>query len=238
MNKGTLFSCTKRAACHWMTLRWLPASTGKRPKAVFVMRMQNCVHRCTTLSRPKTRSNGIPMSENDDKFHETDPGVSATYREMARETVPTDVDAAVLRQARQAVESRSGIARLTGWLRPLTFVATAGLSLALIVQLSNTPDYRIPDHLDPTVAPLPADVFQDAADQTAEQIRRLGEDPGMSAPPDSRQWWKPLPRHRCCQPGKGVTTRREPAPERGGNAFASWSKGACPKLPNESCRHF
>ena len=132
------------------------------------------------------------MSENDDKFHETDPGVSATYREMARETVPTDVDAAVLRQARQAVESRSGIARLTGWLRPLTFVATAGLSLALIVQLSNTPDYRIPDHLDPTVAPLPADVFQDAADQTAEQIRRLGEDPGMSAPPDSTAMPAPM----------------------------------------------
>ena len=132
------------------------------------------------------------MIENDDKFHETDPGVSATYREMARETVPTDVDAAVLRQARQAVESRSGIARLTGWLRPLTFVATAGLSLALIVQLSNTPDYRIPDHLDPTVAPLPADVFQDAADETAEQIRRLGEDPGMSAPPDSTAMPAPM----------------------------------------------
>lgn len=126
------------------------------------------------------------MSKNDDKHYETDPAVSATYRAMAQETVPPGVDDAVLKQARRAIDSPSFIVRLSGWLRPLAFVATAGLSLALIVQLSNMPDYQRQDSLDPAVSPLPADAMQDAAEQTAEQIRRLRRDPGMSAPADSQ----------------------------------------------------
>lgn len=132
------------------------------------------------------------MSATDDKLHEIHPRVSATYRDMAQETAPLDVDAAVLRQARRAVDSPSAIARLTGWLRPLAFVATAGLSLALIVQLSNVPDYQLPDSLDPAVAPLPADVFRDAADEAAEQVRQLGQDPAMSAPPESTAMPAPM----------------------------------------------
>jgi len=132
------------------------------------------------------------MSATDDKLHESHPHVSATYRDMAQETVPLDVDAAVLRQARRAVDSPSAIARLTGWLRPLAFVATAGLSLALIVQLSNQPDYKLPENLDPAVAPLPADAFRDAAGQAAEQVRRLGQDPAMSTPLDSTTMPAPM----------------------------------------------
>ena len=159
------------------------------------------------------------MNETNDKLHETDPRVGATYRELARETVPIDVDAAVLTEARRAVESRSGIARLTGWLRPLAFVATAGISLALIVQLSNTPDFQPPDSLDPVAAPLPADVFQDAADQTAEQFRRLGQDPAMSAPPDSTMASEPASESA---PEASLLPAREGCDDQARNSSGTW----------------
>ncbi|MDH3439672.1 MAG: hypothetical protein OEM63_02885 [Gammaproteobacteria bacterium] len=159
------------------------------------------------------------MSKTDDKLYETDPLVGATYRELARETVPPDVDAAVLTQARRAVASRSGIARLTGWLRPLAFVATAGLSLALILQLSNTPDWQLPDNPDPAVAPVPADIFQDAADRTAEEIRRLGQYPAMLAPPDSTAATAPASESA---PEASLLPAREGCDDQARNSSGTW----------------
>jgi hypothetical protein len=125
------------------------------------------------------------MNDSDDNLNDTDAELGAAYRDLARETVPPAINAAVLKMAAQNIESRSVLARISAGLRPLAFVATAGLTLALVVQLNNTPDIEIPDNLDPNVAPLPATVFQDAANQTAEQIRQLEENPGMSMPPAS-----------------------------------------------------
>lgn len=124
------------------------------------------------------------MNNSEDNLHEADSEVGAAYRELAQEQAPERIDAAVLGMARKAVDSGSGLSKVTTWLRPLTFVATAGLSLALIVQLNNTPDIDIPDSIAPGVTPLPADAFQDAASQTAEQLRQLEQNPGMSLSAD------------------------------------------------------
>jgi len=125
------------------------------------------------------------MNETDDNSRETDPAVRTAYRELAQEQVPRDLDREVLSQSRKAVESRSMLNQLTNWLRPLAFVATAGLSLALIIQLGNTPDTYLPDNAPPGVAPLPANVFQDAAGQASEQLRQLEEIQSTSVPPPS-----------------------------------------------------
>lgn len=125
------------------------------------------------------------MNRFEDSHSEADAEVGAAYRDLAKEHVPRHVDAAVLEMARNSVGSRTGLSRLTAWLRPLTFVATAGLSLALIVQLSNTPDIDLPEDAGTGVAPLSTDIFQDAASQTAEQIRQLEQNPGMSMSTDA-----------------------------------------------------
>lgn len=122
------------------------------------------------------------MNDTDDKTRETDTVVAAVYRELAQEQVPHTVDRKVLGQSRKAVEAPSIVVRLSSWLRPLAFVATAGLSLALLIQLSNTPDAIFPDDALPGVAPLPANVFQDAASQTSKQIRQLEESQSKSMP--------------------------------------------------------
>lgn len=123
---------------------------------------------------------------------EADADVRAAYREMAQEQAPDNLDAAVLKMAGSAVESRSGLSQLTAWLRPLSFVATAGLSLALIVQLGNAPEIGLPGNSATDITPLATDVFEDAASQTAEQIRQLEQSPGMMMSPDAAATTAPV----------------------------------------------
>lgn len=63
-----------------------------------------------------------------------DPRVSAAYREMADERTPEHLDHVILNAARGAAKSRW---RKTGaWLRPAAWVATIGLCVAIVVEIS------------------------------------------------------------------------------------------------------
>ena len=124
------------------------------------------------------------MNEPNDKLQDIDPEVRSTYQDLARESAPADVDAAILKMADQATATGTGLFRLNTWLRPLTFVATAAVSLALLIQISNTPQFDVPDSVAPAVTPQPANPFQDAAEQTAEQIRQLEQESSMSMSPE------------------------------------------------------
>lgn len=114
------------------------------------------------------------MIINDDSLanDEHDPEVSAQYRALATETTPNKLDKVVLRAASKAVKRKRSTGWNATWYRPLTFVATLGLSLALLLELSEfrlfdpPPDLRIQAD-----APPDANVFQDAADSAALSVR-------------------------------------------------------------------
>lgn len=60
--------------------------------------------------------------------------VSETYRDIARETSPANLDDRVMAMARQEARTRYGVAR--AWIRPVAWAATIGLSFAFILELT------------------------------------------------------------------------------------------------------
>ena len=130
------------------------------------------------------------MKRNDDNAPDEQDIASSSYRALATERTPGRLDRKVLDMASQEVAGRSPGSWLSARIRPLAFVVTAGLALALLVQLNNAPVVDMPP-ISPGVEPLPENAFQDAARQTAEQIRQLdagpdspmpSPDPGMTPP--------------------------------------------------------
>lgn len=83
--------------------------------------------------------------------------VSATYRSLADEAAPAELDAAVLREATAAARPGKATAAFGGWLRPAVFVATAGLSLALLLEFSDS------GWFDPSPPPGAGDTYRPAA---------------------------------------------------------------------------
>ena len=84
----------------------------------------------------------------------TDPVVSAEYRAMANERTPPALDSAVLTKADAAVRA-SGLQGFTAsWFRPLTFVASLGLALALLLEYTSTDNLQLaPVRETPPVVP-------------------------------------------------------------------------------------
>ena len=67
-----------------------------------------------------------------------DPRVSAAYREMADERTPEHLDHVILNAARGAARPRWN--RAIAWLRPAAWVATIGVCLAIVIEISLLPD--------------------------------------------------------------------------------------------------
>lgn len=81
------------------------------------------------------RDNNLPSAG-------SDPLVSAEYRASAMERTPAALDAMVLKKARAAAKN-SGFGSFTAfWFRPLAFIATLSLSLALVLELTRTPEFH------------------------------------------------------------------------------------------------
>jgi hypothetical protein len=114
-----------------------------------------------------------------------DEELSVAYRNLPSDRTPADLDEKILAAARQEVrQSRAGTWRET-WYRPVTFVATVGLSLALILQLSDTgildPGGVAEDDLN-GMTPMPESALQEAARATADQIRQIESAAEQSMP--------------------------------------------------------
>ena len=62
------------------------------------------------------------------------PEVARAYRDLATETTPTALDDKVLKLAARETRSRYGIAR--AWVRPVAWAATIGLSLAIVLEVT------------------------------------------------------------------------------------------------------
>jgi len=67
----------------------------------------------------------------------TDPSVSATYRQLADEKAPASLDEKILHRAAAAPRVDSGIGR--AWMKPVAWAATVGLSLAIVLEMTQLP---------------------------------------------------------------------------------------------------
>ena len=119
--------------------------------------------------------------------NETDRLVSDAYDELANERTPDALNREVLRLAAKEGRTRYSIAR--AWMRPAAWAATIGLSLVVVLELTNMPESDM--------APLPESVPIDRADepqgalakrsrpytpeeQTAEKAMLLDDAPAVS----------------------------------------------------------
>lgn len=105
------------------------------------------------------------IHERDDR-PDGEAAVARAYRELATERAPATLNEQVLRQA--AHEAGRGYPRWSGWLRPLAWAATVGLTLAIVIAIVDTP---LPDD-DPQTGvyreealPAPAAATAPAANQ-------------------------------------------------------------------------
>jgi len=71
----------------------------------------------------------------------SDTRVSEAYRALATETTPQELDDTILKMAASNVPTRYALVR--GWLRPLAWAATIGLSLAFILEISRYQDMPV-----------------------------------------------------------------------------------------------
>ena len=69
---------------------------------------------------------------------EIDPQVSVHYESLADENTPPELDRVVMREAARAVQADNRSGAFRPWFRPVAFMATVGLSLAIILELSET----------------------------------------------------------------------------------------------------
>ncbi len=64
--------------------------------------------------------------------------ISDAYSDIATETTPAALDDKVLRMAEREAKTRYGLAR--SWTRPVAWAAMIGLSLAIVLEVTQTPD--------------------------------------------------------------------------------------------------
>lgn len=72
-----------------------------------------------------------------DSGAETDAGISKAYRDTTNERTPESLSRAILDQAVKAARPR--YSRLRSWTRPMAWAATAMLSVAIVLQLTQAP---------------------------------------------------------------------------------------------------
>ncbi len=112
------------------------------------------------------------MNQDNDK-HEAmdfDPQVSAHYEKFADEKAPANLDRAVLHEARRAVRADNRSGSFGAWFRPVAFMAMVGLSLAIILDLSDAGIFSPPADMSfDTAPPDPVKVPDESATDAARR---------------------------------------------------------------------
>jgi hypothetical protein len=85
-----------------------------------------------------------PDPGDDDRDDNSDDNriVSMTYREIANENAPDALNRSILSQAAAAAKPR--YARSMSWMRPMAWAATIGLSLAIVLEITQLPQPESP----------------------------------------------------------------------------------------------
>lgn len=81
-----------------------------------------------------------------------DKRITDTYRDLASERTPVDLDEKILALAAAEARTRYGLTR--AWIRPVAWAATIGLSLAFILEMSQLTDAPAPAE-SPAATPVP-----------------------------------------------------------------------------------
>ncbi len=112
------------------------------------------------------------MNENNESISAADnEELRAIYGSGAQEQVPAHLDAAVMRTASIEAQKDTAFRWFIPWRRPVTFVVTAGLSLAVVIEMSELSVFE-PSSLSAS------DIQQEFAKKVAEssaQMREIGE---------------------------------------------------------------
>jgi len=129
---------------------------------------------------------------------ERDALVTKAYREVANEQAPSHLDKAVLDAAAKAARPR--YSRLTAWTRPAAWAATIMLSVALVLELSQTPVIQAPE-IEALAPEMDADLLQRAEDMARV---REGENEQPAQP-------VPQPKERVASPDASfaISTKSE-----------------------------
>jgi hypothetical protein len=91
-----------------------------------------------------------------------DPAVSARYRATASESSPAQLDRKILQEAKLEASIGAKSLPLISWLRPVTFLATAGLCVALLLEFAEYQEYAGPSG-------APVDVLEAAPEFAADR---------------------------------------------------------------------
>lgn len=117
------------------------------------------------------------MNQDNDKHEpmDVDPQVSAHYEKIADEKTPANLDRAILHEARRAVRADNRSGSFGAWSRPVAFVATVGLSLAIILDLSDMSLFSPPADMSfeiasPAAVKVPDGSATDAARRNLPQM--------------------------------------------------------------------
>ena len=158
---------------------------------------------------------------NDRESMNGDDRVSAAYRELATERSPDTLDHRILAEARRGAATR--YAMLRGWTRPVAWAAMIGLSLAIVLHVSQTPEMQT---LPLEEASGPAKRGEPEANRSSLELRLDGAGAGETAAPDAAQ-----------QPADSSPTRAEtPASHKVMLAPAAY-KPAPPETGNDSAEN-
>jgi hypothetical protein len=99
--------------------------------------------------------------------------VSKAYRDIASERPAAHLDARILKDARAAATPR--YAHLRTWTRPLAWAATIGLSLAIVLQVTEQPVVEAPAAVQPASDTVLESVEDKRQDQDiTQQLRKEG----------------------------------------------------------------
>ena len=128
------------------------------------------------------------MSDQNGNDAGMDSRLTAAYRDLADEASPPHLDSRILDAAARATRPALSSIWRDGWFRPVAFAATFGLSLALILQFSDSgligPPAQGPElngsYVEPGDNPM-----RDAAAVTAERIRQLEAETTAPSPEPS-----------------------------------------------------
>ncbi len=106
---------------------------------------------------------------------DVDPQVSAHYEKFADEKTPADLDRAVMHEARRAVRADNRGGSFGAWFRPVAFMTTVGLSLAIILDLNDAGFFSPPADMSFETAPpgpvkVPDESAADAASRNLPQM--------------------------------------------------------------------
>jgi hypothetical protein len=102
---------------------------------------------------------------------DTDAGVTQAYRDTKGERAPEALNRSILDQAAKAARPR--YSRIRSWTRPMAWAATAMLSVAIVLQLTQTPT---PDEIGVDVRTIeivpPADMPAERVEEPAGALRK------------------------------------------------------------------